>query len=126
MKLFSACDEYPGASASLRHSLNRSDCNTPTLVRLKAACKAAKLKFESPFCIIKPPECWTHVAIPALKVAITTSDHHDYKRTSARRKAWEAHGWIFIDLEVRSVAKVSDETLVASLLETLRKLKKIT
>jgi hypothetical protein len=112
LKGFSTVNPPAGLTESVRRALAQANVETEPILRLVAACKKLKLKTVSP---VNRTDCWAHIGIPNLMVAIYIRDFLETSRISRERNNWERHGWKMLAITNPQIGRLSDEQLVSQL-----------
>lgn len=119
---FQIKDQPKGITERVRRAIGQADISVPGVQRLITAIESLKLKATAP---IHYNDCWAHVGIEKLRVAIYTKEHLEYAKVEFERELWEKRGWVLLAIARRSINRMTDEQLTAQLKEALVELGKV-
>lgn len=114
---FQAEERYPGATMLIKRALAQVNLDSQQVQRVLAACKAAKLKAQSP---IYDDVNWAHIGIPAKKVCIFLQSCGVRDRMDAKREGWKRVGWTMLSVTFSGVDRLTDDLLVKHLGDAVR------
>ncbi len=119
---FQITDAPVSVTERVRRAIGQADVSTVQIRRILAAVERLRLKAEAPVYL---NDCWAHVGIPKLKVAIYSKLSLDHAQVATERELWKSHGWVMLAICQRKVAKLSDENLTEQLRLALVELGKV-
>lgn len=109
---FQTRTEPNGITERVRRALGQADIVGAPIRRIIAAAERLKLTATAP---AHQKDCWAHVGIEKLKVAIYGKENLEYQQAASERALWEQHGWAMLAISRRKISRLSDDQLVEQL-----------